>query len=419
MASAVTVCGPRELDDLGLVLACEHLIADFSGELTLDEGQGLAWSLPIQLHTLGQIRQHPRGSPENLDLRDANAAEVELACLRAFPTSKYTVVDVTPMGCGRNPAAVLHISERTGMHIVFATGFGSDQETHSVPIEGETVDTITALYVEELREGVTLPSGEKGPRSGVLVASVSSSMSTREAFLLSAVGGASRRTLAPIFVRLPYYEELPTSLPAEALAILEIAGVPPSRVVFVCQGGAMVTLAREVEVALGLLRRGANLSVQGMGTPDVWLDSQGRKMPSDQELASFTTAMVAAGYAAQVHVGMGVRMRLQRQAFGGYGYPHHVQQVPHLLALAGIERAAVDAILAGNMRRILCWWLPPKPVERKLVRWWCSWCAQGRESPAYADRRPDDPTYYEKFAFRYCSKECLAAHRQAGFAERR
>ena len=71
-----------------------------------------------------------------------------------------TLVDMDPIGCGRNVPKMLEVAKRASGHIILTTGFHKgefyDNNTHWIATC--TVDQITELLIAEVKEGLDLHS---------------------------------------------------------------------------------------------------------------------------------------------------------------------------------------------------------------------------------------------------------------------
>jgi len=80
-----------------------------------------------------------------------------------------TFVDVTPNDCGRDPLLLKEISEKSGMHIVCATGLYTDLLGGSAYfkfrslVANDVTTEIYELFVREIAQGI----GETGIKAGV------------------------------------------------------------------------------------------------------------------------------------------------------------------------------------------------------------------------------------------------------------
>lgn len=154
---------------------------------------------------------------EQLDDRHRSGAEAE--SLRAAGID--ALVELTTLGLGRDPDGLREISARSGLRIVMATGV--QREAHHPPgdpLRETPADALADRLVADIEVGVD------GVRAGVIkVGAGYWSVSKFERRTIEAAGQAHRRTGAAVVCHL----ELGTAA-LEVLALLEAAGVPPSRV---------------------------------------------------------------------------------------------------------------------------------------------------------------------------------------------
>ncbi|KAJ1638092.1 hypothetical protein T492DRAFT_946342 [Pavlovales sp. CCMP2436] len=419
---AVGVLGPIARAQLGAVLASEHIVAALRG-LGAPSDDVLACA-PMSMANLGSVRHAPLSCAANLDLADGGEAADELRSMESRRAGLSTLLDCTSIGAGRDPAMLREIAHGCRrLRVILSTGHGS--ERHGLPgwLRGASEEEIAALMLRELSEGVdgTGGSGEPAVRAGAITAGVSSLPTALELKLLRAAAIASRRSLAPIFVQLAAFAEPEDGLPLQLLAELEGAGAAPSRVCFVLSGLALTLALRDVVCSplIEAARRGVFVCVAGLGMPDVWLPAETGApvhLPHDGEIANAVCRLLQAGLGEQLLLSTGVRMRLQRERYGGGGYGHCRDFFVPLLRAGGVAPDALRALTEINAARLLCWWKPPPPPRRSMRPWTCTWCVHVHDGPLHAhERLAEDQMFYDKGDHRYCSTACLSAHRQAGF----
>src|SRR6266508_5831194 len=171
--SAVTVRGPIPATSLGVTDAHEHLF----------------------LRT-------PALAGQEFDDLDRSSAEVDAA--RA--TGIASIVEATPIGCGRRPDLMRALSERTGVNVIAATGYHRDAHYPSghwvleAPMELLAERIVTDLEVGMHPNDWLDPSQPPDPaRAGIIKAGSSyQHISAAEHARLVAAGAASIRTGAPI-----------------------------------------------------------------------------------------------------------------------------------------------------------------------------------------------------------------------------
>lgn len=157
----MSVTGPVAAADLGLTLVHEHITVGM-------EGQAL----------------DPTAAP---DRREIVAMAVDkLQELRSHGFS--TLVDPCPIELGRDPELYAEVSERSGVNVIFATGFY--YEASGIPQYWRVRDQqeIAELYLHELANGV----GNTGLRPGVIKAATGAEVTPIERKVLAAAATAQR-----------------------------------------------------------------------------------------------------------------------------------------------------------------------------------------------------------------------------------
>ncbi len=119
---AQTVLGPIDADDLGVTLPHEHLVVDTSlylPESLRSRRGGIAYQ-PVSLENLHDVRYYYVPSLSNLQLGEEDAPS---EALRYKNAGGRTIVDVTSVGIGRDPAALRRIAEATGLNVIMGSGY--------------------------------------------------------------------------------------------------------------------------------------------------------------------------------------------------------------------------------------------------------------------------------------------------------
>src|SRR4051812_7204365 len=111
MATVMTVTGPLDASQLGVTLPHEHVFIDLLREY---RGDGL--------------------------LNDGALAIQEVAAFRA--AGGRSIVDVTSVGLGRAPEALLRVSEATGVRIVMGSGHYREPYLDRPRVDRMTVDEL-------------------------------------------------------------------------------------------------------------------------------------------------------------------------------------------------------------------------------------------------------------------------------------
>src|SRR5262245_15183633 len=116
-----TVVGPISPDSLGPTMAHEHLLIDLTCLFLAptEATEIFRANQPITLATLGWIRYNYFAHRENLVLLDEEAAVAELSHFKR--AGGGAIVDVTPIGIGRDPLGLSRIARATGLNIIMGT----------------------------------------------------------------------------------------------------------------------------------------------------------------------------------------------------------------------------------------------------------------------------------------------------------
>jgi 5-phospho-D-xylono-1,4-lactonase len=279
--------------------------------------------------------------------------ELSTAEVRAARASGITsVVELTPIGCGRRPDLMRALSEATGVHVVAASGYHRDAHYpsgHWVLSAG--VDLLAQRIVTDLVDGMhpndwlDLAEPLDPARAGIIKAGASYQRITApERDRLIAAAYASLRTGAPILV----HAEVGTC-GQEIVDLLQAEGVPPDRVIL-----AHLDRNPDPEVHAELAARGVMLEY----------DTPGRiKYRPDSELLALIEAMVAEGHLHRLLLGLDLGRRDYLRAYGGGPGMTYLMEtfVPRLRSRIG--PAAVDTILVANPANAFAW----SPVMERVA----------------------------------------------------
>jgi 5-phospho-D-xylono-1,4-lactonase len=275
------------------------------------------------------------------DLDDVDRSAAEVVTLRDAGID--ALVELTPIGLGRDPAGLRSIAERTGMHIVMATGVHRDEhygEDH--PVRQLDEPALLSLFVDELTVATTMPGADggrrppvDGVRAGVIKVGVGYwRISASERRVLSAAAAAHRRTGTAIVCHL----ELGTAA-WEVLGFLGDQGVPADRVVL-----AHVDRNPDPGLHLELAAAGAYLGYDGMARAKYWPDAV---------LLDCLLAVAERGGADRLLLGGDVARRSSFASYGGMPGMAYLPErfVPRIERSAGAE--LVRRVLVENPARAL------------------------------------------------------------------
>jgi predicted metal-dependent phosphotriesterase family hydrolase len=282
---------------------------------------------------------------DELDDEDLSGAEARL--LRAAGID--AMVEATPTGLGRDPAATARISASTGLGVVLMTG--AHREAHYPG--GHWLTTLgparlAERFTADLLDGAPAADGPGGSaparapggepvRAGLLKAGIGYwSISRFERDVLDAVAAAHRATGAPVMVHLEH-----GSAAVEVLEILAAGGVRADRVVL-----AHVDRNPDPVLHAELAAMGAYLGYDGMARTREWPDSV---------LVDCLLRVAALGGARRVLLGGDVARRTRYVAYGGMPGLAYLPArfVPRLEREGGAE--LVRTVLVDNPAKALAW----------------------------------------------------------------
>jgi phosphotriesterase-related protein len=281
--------------------------------------------------------------PED-DLDDERASGEEAAALAA--SGFEAMVDATPTGLGRRPAAAARIAATAGLHVVLSTG--AHREEHygdGHPLlsrsERQLAEAFRADVVDGLRQedrpdaAPALDPAGRPVRAGLLKAGIGYWRITPfEHRVLAAVASVHAATGAPGMVHLEH-----GSAGFELLEVLTAAGVPAAAIVL-----AHVDRAPDPGLHADLAAAGAYLGYDGWARYREWPDSV---------LVACVARAIELGAAERILLGGDVARRSRYIAYGGMpglAYLGH-RALPALRAEVG--EAAVRAMLVDNPARLL------------------------------------------------------------------
>lgn len=272
------------------------------------------------------------------ELTDVAASTQEAEAFHA--AGMDALVELTPLGVGRDPAGLARIAAGTGLHIVAATGIHQrDHYPAGHPVRQAHEADLADRLVGDLTEGCAEPGPAGAPqapvRAGVIKAGTGYwRICPDERRFLEVAAGAQRRTGAAIICHL----EQGTAGP-DVLEILTAHGVPPDRVAF-------AHLDRNPDPGLHseIAAAGAYVCYDGPGRAKDWPDSL---------LIDCLASVVEAGHTDRLLIGADVARRCRFRAHGGLPGLEYLPRrfLPRLRGHLG--SAVVDRILIGNPARLL------------------------------------------------------------------
>ena len=255
----------------------------------------------------------------------------ELAAYKALGGG--ALVDVTPIGIGRDLARLARLSQATGLHIVAGAGwYRQAYYPAEARIDRRSIDNLADEIVQEFVEGPVRPGiiGEIGTDKPWVTA--------QEERVFRAAARAALRTGASVTTH-----AVQSDVGLAQLTILEDEGLDPARIVIGhCDSHPRIEHWREI------VRRGAHVEADFLGMSFTPLERAGE--PKVVELIS---TLLNEGFEKQVLLSQDVCHDSQLASYGGNGYTYLQKSFLPRLVEAGVNAATIKTITVENPARLL------------------------------------------------------------------
>ena len=149
-----TVKGLMPPEQLGKTMTHEHLLWDqtcYAGEEPEELSSREFIHQEVHIDNLGKIYYNAHKNLDNIRQYSVDLAIEEV--MQYKKAGGNTIVDVTSIGIGRDPQALLAISQATGVHIVMGSGFYI-ASSHTQQIKSMNKLQIADLIINEFANGI-------------------------------------------------------------------------------------------------------------------------------------------------------------------------------------------------------------------------------------------------------------------------
>ena len=346
----MTVTGLVDPASLGPTSPHEHLIIDFLavGEeaqkshqvaFNMREGTAADWEEPLSLPTYYEARRNPFLFRDTLQLTDVDDAINAMHDYKA--AGGGCIVDVTPIGVGRNPAGLERISRASGVNVVMGTGYYV-KDYQPAYIAHLSEDAIADLIVADIETG----DPATGVRPGIIgEIGLVWPVHPDERKVLRAAAKAQQRTGLALTIHPGRHREAPL----DAIRTVEAAGGDPTRTVI----DHLDRTLFEVEDFLELARTGCYVEQDLFGWETSYYPMADIDMPNDAMRVNKVVALAAAGHLDQILISLDIDSRSRLSRYGGEGYQHILRNVVPILRRKGFSDAEVERIVALNSQTML------------------------------------------------------------------
>jgi phosphotriesterase-related protein len=299
-------------DDLGFTLAHEHLACAFDGAA---------------------------GDPD-LKFLDVDAVVVDVK--QAVAAGIRSVVEVSTYEMQPRLDLIGSIARRTGIHVVKSTGWRMSPAMDAL-VGDRAPETLARRLIDDLTTGF-----ESGGRAGLIgeIGMSGRKGTARERTVLAAVALATVETNAAVSL----HTEGAVNM-SSMVDVLVGHGVAPDRI--------LAGHARADNSLLDqrrLAEAGVVLGFDQLGHP---------RYDSARSVAVRIVELAAHGLADRIVLSADVGRLSRLTSYGGSGYVSGVREVCGLLGAEGMDERTIDALIRGNIARLLA--MPARPGIREAT----------------------------------------------------
>jgi phosphotriesterase-related protein len=337
----VTVAGPIEPSDLGACLTHEHILFDWGDtywtEPDTEEGRALAGA-PIRLDNRGLLQRNPFIIKENFWQESVHGAACEVADFKR--AGGGTLVEVTPIGQGRNAAGLRRVSEMSGVNIIANTGFYIEAG-HPAYVAEKSIDELAAILVDDITEGIDGTGICAGFMGDV---GTTKTVTKHEEKCLRAVARAHLQTGVPFGIHVDPSDR-------QAMIVVRILlseGVRPERMVM-----EHMDEQPDHDYQMEVAETGVFLEFDTWGSEFYYGPPYSVPEPRDIERADCVKYLIDHGHLSQLLVAQDVWLRQLLKKYGGEGYDSFFRYGIPRLKMAGVTDEQIRVILEDNPRRLL------------------------------------------------------------------
>ncbi|XP_033114628.1 phosphotriesterase-related protein-like [Anneissia japonica] len=338
-----TVLGPIDPSTLGRTLTHEHLHMTYTScfQAPRDEDREMI-DAPIVMRNLNHIKHFPYSNKANLNLHsDGDAIIEELEMFKKRGGS--CIVEVSPIGIGRNIKTLADYSKKTGVHIVSGTGY---YLACSMPPEMDTMkeEEIVAGMKYDLTEGADGTDFKCGVIGEV---GCSWPLHPNEKKVLRAAGITQSELGCPVIIHPGRNEKHPELAPTEHLRIFQEAGGVASHTVM----SHLDRCCQTPETVEEFAKLGCYLEYDLFGNECSYYQTVPTiDFISDAQRISLIKGLVDEGYVDKIVIAHDIHTRHRLLKYGGHGYSHILENVVPKMLVKGMSQENIDKILIDNPR---------------------------------------------------------------------
>ena len=335
----LTVNGPVDPGVLGATMMHEHIFINQNHPSSSGPTEATRVGFYLKPLTMAMLGAVIMGYPnrDNLILGNEDMAIRELEGYRR--QGGGALVDATSIGLGRDPRALLRVSNTTGVHIIMGASWYT-KFWHPQDMDRRSVESLT----QEIVRDVTIGVGGSGIRSGIIgeVGTIGDPLTPNEIKVIRASGRASRLTGAAVSLHTAAYAG--TNDQHKILDLLESEGVDLGRVIL----GHSDSLVKDMPLLKGLLERGVYVEFDLLGE----FAMLGKRVTA-AHVGEGILELIKMGYLERILLSQDVDRKIALKSYGGMGYSFVLEQfVPHLRK-KGVTQAQIRTLVEVNSHRVL------------------------------------------------------------------
>ena len=337
-----TVQGLIDPSNVGATITHEHLLIDFIPVLQEIPGASNLQRMyePVGMNNLWWVRHYWNSNVDNLRLTDVDVAIEEAT--EFYNAGGATIVDVTSIGIGRDPIALLKISRATGLNIIMGGGHYV-YLTHGEDIRSASVEELADLIISDVQKGVD----GTGIKTGI-IGEIGNSWPWEETEkkTLEAAVMAQRATGAPLLI----HPGRDNYAPIQLLEAVDGWGGNLSQTVM----GHIERTIFEYGVLDEVASTGAYMNYDLWGHESTYYPmNPGTYMASDQHRLEQVEHLIANGHIKQILHAHDICSKHRIKKYGGHGWDHIIARVVPRMRARGISSESIDTMLIDNPTRML------------------------------------------------------------------
>jgi predicted metal-dependent phosphotriesterase family hydrolase len=267
--------------------------------------------------------------------RDEPTILAELELFRA--AGGGTIVDLTPVGVGRDPIWLRRLSEASDLHIVMGCGwYRQAYYPAEALIDRRAVDDLADELVREITDGV----GDTGIRPGIIgeIGTDKPWMTAQEERVHRAAARASRRTGLSITTH-----AVMSDVGLQQLKVFQEEGADLSRVII-----AHADSYPSLDYYLEIIGRGASVEFDFLGMSFTPTERHG-----EPRLIELLCELLSRGHVERILLSQDVCHNSQLKRYDGNGYVYIAEKFLPRLRERGVSDQEIAELTIENPRRLI------------------------------------------------------------------